>query len=416
MGVKMARRHERLSAKAVTHARKPGYYADGGGLYLQVSESGTKSWIFRYALAGRAREMGLGPEHTVGLAEARQRAVANRLMLVDGIDPIEARNARRAGDALNAARSITFSECATAYIKAHRSGWRNAKHAGQWVTTLEEYAAPVIGTLSVQAVDTPLVMKILEPIWQDKTQTANRLRGRIESVLDWAKAREYRTGDNPARWRGHLDQLLPKPRKVAKVEHLAALPYAQVGEFMELLRAQEGMAARALELLILTAARTGEILRAKWEEIDLNAALWTIPKARMKSHREHRVPLSPPAVKLLQDLEAKRQSDYVFPGRKIGAALPVTAMLAFLLKRMGRDDLTVHGFRSTFRDWTSERTNYPREVCEMALAHAVSDQTEAAYRRGDLFEKRRRLMAEWAKHCETKKQPGKVLPLQRKEA
>jgi integrase len=415
MGVKMARRHDRLSAKAVTHARKPGYYADGGGLYLQVSAGSTKSWIFRYALAGRAREMGLGPEHTVGLSEARQRAAANRLLLVDGIDPIEARNAKRAGDALNAARSITFAECAAAYIKAHRAGWRNAKHAAQWVTTLDEYAGPVIGALSVQAIDTPLVMRILEPIWQDKTQTANKLRGRIESVLDWARVRGYREGDNPARWRGHLDQLLPKPHKVAKVKHLAALPYDQMGEFMEALRAQEGNTARALEFAIRTAARTGEVAGAKWAEIDLDAALWTIPEARMKSHREHRVPLPSQAVKLLQGLEATRQSDYVFPERKKDAPLPVTAMLA-LLKRMGRDDLTVHGFRSTFRDWASERTNYPREVCEMALAHAVSNQVEAAYRRGDLFEKRRRLMAEWAKHCDTKQQPGKVLPLQRKGA
>lgn len=412
----MARRQkDRLSARTVTNTRTPGYHADGGGLYLQVSPSGTKSWVFRYTLAGKAREMGLGPEHTVRLAEARQRAAACRLLLVDGIDPIEARNAKRAGDALNAARSITFSECAEAYIKAHRAGWRNAKHAAQWVTTLDDYAAPVIGAVSVQAVDTPLVMKILEPMWQDKTQTANRLRGRIEAVLDWAKAREYREGDNPARWRGHLDQLLPKPRKVAKVEHLAALPYEQMGEFMEALRAQGGIAARALEFLILTAARTGEVASAKWEEVDLNAALWTIPAARMKAHREHRVPLSPRAVTLLKGLEAKRQSDYVFPGKKEGVPLSSTAMLE-LLKRMDRTDMTVHGFRSTFRDWTSERTSHPREVCEMALAHAVGDKVEAAYRRGDLFEKRRRLMVDWAKHCERREGAAKIIPIRRRKA
>ena len=412
----MARRQkERLSAKAVTHARTPGYYADGGGLYLQVSPSGTKSWVFRYALAGRAREMGLGPLHTVMLADARRRAAACRLLLVDGIDPIEARNAKRAGDALDAARSITFTECAEAYIKTHRASWKNAKHADQWTNTLETYCGPVIGSLPVQAVDTGLVLKVLEPIWTAKPETATRLRARIERVLDWATVRTYRTGDNPARWRGHLDKLLPALKKSKRVKHHPALPFDRMAEFMEALRTQEGIAARALELLILTAARTNEVIGATWEEIDLNAALWTIPASRMKAHREHRVPLSPRAVKLLQGLEAKRQGDYVFPGQREGAPLSNMAMLA-LLKRMDRTNLTVHGFRSTFRDWTSERTSYPREVCEMALAHAVGDKVEAAYRRGDLFEKRRRLMADWAKFCSTPKEAGKVLPLRRKGA
>lgn len=413
VGVNMGRRQkDRLSPKAVTHARTPGYYADGGGLYLQVSPSGTKSWIFRYTLAGRAREMGLGPEHTVGLAEARRKAAACRLLLVDGIDPIEARNAKRAGDALNAARSITFTECAEAYIRAHQAGWKNVKHASQWESTIKTYCGPVIGSLPVQAVDTGLVLKVLEPIWAEKPETATRLRARMEKVLDWATVRTYRTGDNPARWRGHLDKLLPALKKSKRVKHHPALPFDAMGEFMEALRAQEGIAARALEFLILTATRTGEVIGAMWDEIDLDAALWTIPAARMKAHREHRVPLSPRAVKLLQGLEAKRQSAYVFPGQKEDAPLSNMAMLQ-LLKRMGHDNLTVHGFRSTFRDWTSERTGYPREVCEMALAHAVGDKVEAAYRRGDLFEKRRRLMADWAKHCEASKKGGQVILLRR---
>ncbi|OFW00147.1 MAG: integrase [Acidobacteria bacterium RIFCSPLOWO2_12_FULL_59_11] len=411
----MARQTQRLSVKGVAAKRKPGYYADGGGLYLQVSQVGSKSWIFRYMLNGKAREMGLGPLNTVTLADARQRAAACRLLLVDGIDPIEARNTKRAGEALNAARTITFAECAEAYIKAHRAGWKNAKHADQWTNTLATYCGPVIGPLPVQTVNTGLVLKVLESIWTEKPETATRLRARIEKVLDWATVRTYRTGDNPARWRGHMDKLLPKLEKRKRVKHHPALPFDAMGEFIESLRAQEGIAARALEFLILTAGRTGEVIGATWQEVDLEGALWTIPAVRMKAHREHRVPLSPRAVKLLQGLEAKRQSDYVFPGQKEDAPLSNMAMLE-LLKRMARTDLTVHGFRSTFRDWASERTSYPREVCEMALAHAVSDHVEAAYRRGDLFEKRRRLMAEWAKHCEAPKRSAKVTPIRKAAA
>ncbi len=409
----MKRQMLRLSTREVTAKKKPGYYLDGGGLYLQVGESGSKSWIFRFALNGKERQMGLGPFHTITLADARIAATDCRKLLLRQIDPIEARDADKTRKALQDARSITFAECAAAYIRAHRSDWRSAKHAEQWPTTIETYCGPIIGGLPVQDVDTGLVVKVLEPIWTAKPETASRLRGRIESVLDWARVSGYRTGDNPARWRGHLDNVLPALKKSKRVKHHPALPFDAMGEFMEALRTQEGIAARGLEFLILTATRTGEVIGAKWDEIDLNAALWTIPAARMKAHREHRVPLSPRAVKLLQGLLAKRQGDYVFPGQKEGKPLSNKAMLE-LLKRMDRGDLTVHGFRSTFRDWASERTNYPRDVCEMALAHAVSDATEAAYRRGDLFEKRRRLMAEWAKHCDTIKRAGKVIPMARK--
>ena len=411
----MARKINRLSPKAVASKRRPGYHADGLGLYLQVSPTGSKSWVFRFMLAGKAREMGLGSLHARSLAEARSKAEECRRLLLSRIDPIEARDAEDASKALVAARSITFKECASAYIKAHRAGWRNIKHADQWTNTIETYCGPIIGALPVQDVDTGLALKVIEPIWTAKPETASRLRARIEKVLDWSTVRGYRTGENPARWRGHLDKLLPALKKKLRVKHHPALPFDEIGAFMEALRAQEGVAARALEFVILTAARTGEVIGAKWwDEIDLNAALWTIPAARMKAHREHRVPLSPRAVRLLRGLEAKRQGDFVFPGQKEGAPLSNMAMLE-LLKRMDRGDLTVHGFRSTFRDWTSERTGYPREVCEMALAHTVSDQVEAAYRRGDLFDKRRRLMVEWARFCEQPKAGAKVLPMARRK-
>lgn len=403
----MKRHLERLSAKAVANQRKPGYYCDGGGLNLQVSHSRTKSWIFRYTLAGKPREMGLGPEHDRSLAEAREAARECRRLLLAKIDPIEARDAKDAQAALAKARSISFGQCAESYIASHRAGWRSPKHADQWTNTLKTYAEPVIGALPIQDVDTTLVLKVLEPMWAKKPETASRLRGRIESVLDWATARGYRSGDNPARWRGHLDKLLPSLKKKLRVQHHPALPYGEIGAFMETLRAQEGTAARALEFLILTAARTGEVIGAKPGEFDPKKALWTVPAERMKAHKEHRVPLSPRAVTIVREM-LEHKGEYVFPGGKEKQPLSNMAMLA-LLERMERDDLTVHGFRSSFRDWTAEQTNYPREVCEMALAHAVGDKVEAAYRRGDLFEKRRRLMLEWAKYCERRAKGGKVL-------
>jgi integrase len=403
----------RLTALRVARATAPGMYADGGGLYLQVTVNGrkgepAKSWIYRYTLRGRAREMGLGSLSAISLQEARNRVSEYRRQRHDGIDPIEARRAQREQAILDAGRALTFKEATGKYIEGHRAGWHNAKHAAQWESTLATYAHPVIGELSVQTIDTTLVLKVLEPIWTIKPETANRLRGRVESVLDWATVRGYRKGENPARWRGHLDKLLPARSKVRKVEHHAALAYADLPDFIEALRQQDGTGACALEFTILTAARTGETIGAKWGEIDMAEKVWIVPAERMKAGREHRVPLSPRAMAILQEMmpagDAEgghdRTETFVFPGNKRGKPLSNMALL-MLLRRMGHDDLTAHGFRSTFRDWAAERTNFPSEVAEMALAHAVGDKVEAAYRRGDLFDRRRRIMAEWAKFCGT---------------
>jgi integrase len=398
----MARAIEKLTALKVDKEKRPGMYGDGGGLYLRVTEDGAKNWVFRFMLNGRARWMGMGPLHTVNLAEARKRASEHRLRRHDGIDPIEARRAERLQARLDAAKAVTFKECAETYIKAHRAGWRNGKHAGQWQATLATYAEPIIGKLSVQAIDTGLVLKVLEPIWTEKPETAGRVRGRVESILDWAKVRGYRTGENPARWKGHLDHLLPARGKVRRVEHHAALPYAELPGFLVALREQEGVAARALEFTLLTAARTGETIFARWTEFDLLDKTWTIPAGRMKAGREHRVPLSNRALAILEDMLAHRHADdgFVFPGGKPGRPLSNMAFL-MLLRRMDRGDLTAHGFRSSFRDWAAERTNFPAEVAEMALAHTVSDKTVAAYNRSDLFDRRRRLMQQWATYCTT---------------
>jgi integrase len=398
----VAKKIDRLSPRRVATERGPGYYADGGGLYLQVSPVGTKSWIFRFTLNGRAREMGLGSENTFTLAEARDKARACRKQIADGVDPIDARRAERAHGRLEAAKSLTFAECAKAYIEAHRAGWSNAKHASQWQNTLETYVGPVFGALPVQAIDTDLVMLALEPLWRNKSETATRLRGRIESILDWAKVRGLRAGDNPARWRGHLDMLLPRPSKVKTVEHHAALPYAEMPTILAALAEQESIGAKALEFTILTAVRTGEVIGARWSEFDLDAKLWTIPAARMKAKREHRVPLSPRALKILESMLLRRKGEFVFAGARSGMPLSNMAMLA-TLERMDRSNITVHGFRSSFRDWASECTNSPHEVAEMALAHTIKNEAERAYRRGDLFEKRRKLMDAWARHCSNAK-------------
>jgi len=310
---------------------------------------------------------------------------------------------------MEAAKAITFAACATFYIESHKPGWKSEKHAEQWTKTIEAYCNPIVGGLAVQLVDAGLVLKILEPIWSKKPETASRLRGRIESVLDWARARGHRSGENPARWKGHLNQLLPALATKSRVKHHPALPYYQMGEFMPLLRVEDGVAARALEFTILTAARTGEVIGVKPPEIDLEKAVWIVPADRMKAGQGHRVPLSPRAAEIVRGMLDLKGS-YLFPGAKEGKPLSNMAMLA-LLKRMERNDLTVHGFRSSFRDWASEQTNYPREVCEMALAHAISDQTEAAYRRGDLFEKRRYLMAAWSEFIDTPRPEGAVIPI-----
>jgi integrase len=401
----------------VEREKRPGMYGDGGGLYLRVTDEGAKNWVFRFMLNGRARWMGLGPLHTVNLAQARKRAGEHRLQRHDGIDPIEARRAERLQARLDAAKVVTFKECAESYIKSHRAAWRNDKHAAQWEATLATYAEPVIGKLSVQAIDTALVLKVLEPIWTTKPETAGRVRGRIEAVLDWAKVRGYRVGENPARWKGHLDHLLPARGKVRKVEHHAALPYAKLPGFVEALRKQEGIAARALELTILTAARTGETIGARWNEIDPLDKSWTVPAERMKAHREHRVPLSPRALAILEEMHAHRHGDgsFVFPGGKAGKPLSNMAFL-MLLRRMDRGDLTAHGFRATFKTWATDRTGVHNEIVEAALAHVVGSKVEQAYQRSDRFEKRRRLMQQWATFCTTapaQERPSNVAPMRR---
>lgn len=399
----------KLSVKFIEKDLKPGLYGDGNGLYLQVSDSQTKAWVFRFMIAGRARKMGLGDIDRVKLADARKLAHAKHLLVVDGIDPIEERNAKKTALAIEQAKAMTFKECAEGYIEAHRAGWKSDKHAGQWAATLETYAYPVIGKLPVGSVDDGHVMKILQPIWNTKTETANRVRGRIEKVLDRAKALKLRTGENPARWKGHLDQLLPARSQVAPVEHHAALPYRDLPDFMAKLRQRDGISARALEFTILTIARTGDTIGGNWNEIDESEKLWTVPAERVKGkkgarRRDHVVPLTDQALAILADLP--REGDYIFPGAKEGEGLSNMAM-AELLKEMGYagDVATVHGFRSTFKDWCSEQTHYPNELSELAMAHTVSDKVEAAYRRGDMREKRQQLMADWAAFCAGGVQP-----------
>jgi integrase len=397
----VARTINRLSHKKVETLKQIGMHADGGGLYLQVTEGadGTprKSWLFRYTVGGRERQMGLGPLNDISLADARDYAVAARELRRAGKDPISEREALRAENSLLATKAMSFDECAKAYVAAHRAGWRNVKHATQWANTIGTYCSPVFGRLPVQAIDVGLVMKVLEPIWTTKPETAARVRGRIERILDWAKVRGYRNGDNPARWRGHLDHLLPARGKVRRVKHHAALPYAEMPVFMAALKTRDATAARALEFAIFTAARTGEVIGAKWNEIDLGGRVWIIPAERMKAGQEHRVPLSDHALEVLKHMRKVQQNDHVFPGDR-RATLSNMALL-MLLRRMERDDITAHGFRSSFRDWVEEQTDTPRAVAEMALAHTIGNAVEAAYRRGDLFEKRRHLMSNWASYC-----------------
>jgi integrase len=406
----------RLTALKAEKAKLPGMYPDGGGLYLRVTPEGSRQWVLRYMLNRRPRWMGLGPLSLYSLQEARTKALNARKLRHEGIDPIEARRAERARARLEEAKAITFKQCAEAYINSHRAGWRNGKHAGQWSATLATYAFPLIGGLPVQSVDTGLVLKVLEPIWTAKPETAGRLRGRIENILDWAKARGYREGENPARLRGHLDKLLPPLSKVRQVEHHAALPYGEMPDFLARLREQEGIAARALEFLILTAARTGEVIGARWSEINLLDKTWTVPAGRMKAHREHRVPLSAHALAILGEMQAARQDKadeaFVFPGRKSKTPLSNMAFL-MLLRRMGRGDLTAHGFRATFKTWASQRTSFQNEIVEASLAHVIGDKVEQAYLRGDLFAKRRRLMDAWAKFCEQPAAASKIIPISR---
>ena len=352
--------------------------------------------------------MGLGPLHSVELAEAREKAAVQRSALLSGLDPIEAREEANRAKATEAAKAITFAQCATAYIESHKAGWRNEKHADQWTNTIETYAGPVVGSLPVQNVDTGLVLKILEPIWATIPETASRLRGRIENILDWAKARGYRYGENPARWKGHLNQLLPALSKKDRVIHHKAMPFTEVHGLICKLREMSGVSTRCLEFTILTAARTNETIYAKPAEFDLDAGTWTIPAARMKAKKEHRVPLSPRAMEIIREM-LPLKGEYLFPGAKEKKPLSNMTMLN-VLERM-EVAVTVHGFRSSFRDWAAERTTFSHEVCEMALAHTISNAAEAAYRRGDLFDKRRKLMESWADFVNTPRIEGTIVPM-----
>jgi integrase len=378
---------------------KPGMYGDGGGLWLQITKGAAghanRSWIFRYGRNGRRREMGLGPVHITGLKAAREKATELRKLVYEGHDPIERRKAERAVQAAATARAVSFDECAAAYAKSHGPKW-TAKHALQWSVSLAKHASPGFGKLPVQEIDTALVVKALEKIWHDKPETASRTRQRIEAVLDWATVRGYRTGENPARWNGYLQKLLPSRRELLPTEHFAALPYRDVPDLMAMLRVHSGVRERALEFLILTASRSAEARGAQWAEIDTAAKVWTIPGERMKSGKPHRVPLSPRALAIIEQTQLLRRNEYLFPGAQRESL--TEHPMRDLLKRWGLT-VTVHGFRSSFRDWCREQTSYPREVAEQALAHTVGDQTERAYARGDLLEPRRRLMTAWADYC-----------------
>jgi integrase len=385
----MARHINRLSARAVATITKPGRHADGGNLYLAVSPNGGRSWVFMYRWHGKQTEIGLGSARDVPLARARVLASQARAKLAEDVNPRDARRSLAGG--------TTFAECADRLIAAMRPSWRSDKHAKQWTLTLGTYCTP-IRHLPVDKIATEDVLTVLRPLWNSKFETASRMRGRIERVLDAAKAQGLRTGlENPARWRGHLDQLLPKRQRLER-NHLAAMPYAVVPALMRKLRTREGAAERALEFTILTVARSGEALGARWDEFDLDGALWTVPPVRIKAGREHRVPLSDRALQIVKAMHERRNGDFVFPGTRPGKPLWGRALEMALL-RMGVEGATVHGFRSAFRDWAAEQTSFPAEVAEMALAHAIMSRVEAAYRRGDLFDKRRTLMEAWAEYC-----------------
>jgi len=412
----MARPAKTLTALFVSKAKKPGLYGDGGGLFLQVTagKEGAvrKSWVVRYRIPGpeglapnrkgelvaKTFEMGLGPASTVTLQAAREAAAEAKALAARCINPIKERDRVRLERAQAARASLTFAEAAERFLDAHEASWKNDKHRDQWRNTLKTYVEPTLGHLDVATINVDHVLKVLEPIWQTKTETASRVRSRMERILDWAKARGLRTVDNPARWRGHLEFALPRQGDIKKVKHHAALPYADMPAFMVQLKAKDGVGARALEFTILTAARTGETVRARWREFDLERRLWVVPAERMKAARAHRVPLTDAAISVLRPLRLGRgDDDHVFPGLDMKRPMSTETMSKTLSTI--RDDCTVHGFRSTFRDWVSEATSFDGATAEAALAHVVGDKVEAAYRRGDLFGKRREMMVAWAKHC-----------------
>lgn len=423
---------EKLTALRVEKIKNPGYYGDGKGLWIRVKTTGAKSWMYRFMRQGKQREMGLGPYPEISLADARQLAADARALVKRGIDPIEARHQAaadlQAQSLLATARLMTFDQCAKAFINGKKAEWKNAKHVQQWENTLTTYASAVIGALPVASVDLALVQKVLDPIWCEKTETASRVRSRIEAVLDWAKVHGYRSGDNPAQWRGNLEKLLPKPKKVTKPENYPALNYRQIGSFIAHLRQQKSIGAKPLEFAILTNARAGEVCGATWGEIDIDERCWQIPAERMKADKDHYIPLSSAALSLLKSLPRIDDTDYVFPGIKKDQTVSDSTMNK-LIKQMHDTDVkagrngyidvkqgrvvVTHGFRSTFRDWAGEITRYAREVIEHAMAHQLKDKAEAAYARGTMFEKRRRLMADWAAFCAQGRATGDVVPIRK---
>jgi integrase len=416
----MPRRATGLTAAKVSKAR-PGRYGDGAGLYLLVRSATAKYWLFRYVRRGKMREAGLGPARgpaAVSLANARKKARRLHDMVREGLDPLDEREAetakQKAAAALAASKSVTFRDVAKRYLDAHESSWRNPKHRQQWRNTLRDYVLPAIGDMPAASVGTGEVMQIVEPLWKVKPETASRVRGRIESILDYAKVRDWRAGENPARWRGHLDHLLPARSKVRRVEHHAALPWREIGAFVAALHGQTGVSARTLEFAVLTAGRSGEVRGATWAEMDLREGTWTIPYGRTKAGRGHRVPLTKAALAILEKMAELRTDGrpgaLVFPGGRSGRPLSDVA-LAKAIRAAGWTDATTHGFRSSFRDWCAEATNYPRELAEKALAHTLSDKVEAAYQRGDMFDKRRRLMSEWAEFCARPIVAAEVVPI-----
>lgn len=397
------RLEKRLDALKIKALNTPGRHADGGNLYLVVDKSGAKRWVFLFRWNGKLKEMGLGGLTSVSLAKARERATKARECLSDGKNPIDEGRAA----ALAARAKRTFGEVADEFLSSQSQQWRNAKHQAQWAMTLSRYAGP-LRDRPVDEIDTAAVLEVLQPIWQSKSETADRVRGRIERVLDAAKAKGERTGDNPARWRHHLDHLLPKRQKLTRGHH-AAMPYAEVPTFMVALRERDSVAVLGLEFLILTAARSGEVLGATWDEFDLNDGIWTIPAQRMKAGREHRVPLVPRALAILERIQTINNGPHVFPGKVKDK--PLSAMSFEMLLRRMKVQFTTHGFRSSFRDWAGEVSTFQREVAEAALAHTVGDATERAYRRGDALEKRRKLMDAWASYLEAGGGSANVVPL-----
>lgn len=395
-----------LTQIGVQRLKEAGLHCDGLGLYLEVQKTGSKSWALRYMLNGRARHMGLGGYPEITLAAAREKAAAYRAVIKSGIDPLEGKHELKAKNRADAAKRITFKEAASQYIESHKAGWKNEKHIQQWQNTLRDYAEPIIGNLDVSKVEVAHILQILQKdsLWTTKTESATRLRGRLEKILDWATVRGFRTAANPARWKGNLEALLPAPAKVQKRSNFPAMPYKQMAAFMGKLQAVGGTAARAVEFAILTAARSGEVRGLCWDEVNLKEKVWVVPAERMKMNKEHRVPLSDAAVKVLQTMHPQ-DSGLVFQGRiKDKEPQPLSDMaLTAVLRRMDYKTETMHGFRSSFRDWGAELTDYPSEVLEMALAHKVANSVEAAYRRGDLLEKRKSLMADWAKFCGVEK-------------